>query len=169
MYIDIGNRIMEFLKLFLISNIIFSYTAFYTICEYLKNDSAVSVETYLLPDYVMPHHYDIYLSQEIDKNFFLGKCDVIIKITRPIHNIYLHARNPQIQITSFLLRQLYVPIYYAPTNYTYNNESHIMDFYFTNELVGADYLLKMEFNTTLDNDGEGLLKTFHTNKEGKKM
>jgi len=160
---------MEFLKLFLISNIIFSYAAFYTVCEYLKNDSAVSVKTHL-PDYIIPTYYYIYLSQEINKNFFFGECHVIIQITRPTHNIYLHAKSPQIKLNSFVLRHMNVssPSFYEPKHYSYNNESHIIDLYFNDKLLSAYYALKIEFNTMIDNDEGGLLKTFYINKEGKR-
>jgi len=86
-----------------------------------------------------------------------------------IHNIYLHAKSPQIKLNSFVLRHLNVQSFYEPKHYSYNNESHIIDLYFNDKLLSADYVLKIEFHTTIDNDEEGLLKTFYINKERKRM
>jgi len=47
----------------------------------------------------------------------------------------------------------------------YDNESHILDYYFIDRLSPGDYLLQTEFYTIIDNAGESLFKTSYTNAE----
>jgi len=153
---------MKFLKL-LISSIIFLYT----LCAVygLKNAQ--------LPNYIIPQHYDIHLSQEtIDSDFFFGTCRVrimAIKANHSLHNIYLHAQEPQINIHSILLIDEYtLTSIYEPNNYTYDNDTHIFNIYFANKLsINVLYILEIKFTTFLH--GKGLIKSFYINKEGRNM
>jgi len=127
----IHRIIMKFLKLLLISRILFLY-ALYAVYD-LKNAQ--------LPTYIIPKHYDIHLSQEtIDSDSFSSTCRIWIlpiKIDHPLHNIYLHAQEPQIHIYSFLLIDVYTwnfQINCTPNNYTYVNENLTFNLYFTNKL-----------------------------------
>jgi len=152
---------IKFLKLLLISSIIFLY-ALYAVYG-LKNAQ--------LPDYIIPKHYDIHLNQEtIDSDFFSGTCSVSIKVNHPTHYIYFHAQEPQIYIYSFLLSDVYSPnsTLYIPNNYTYDNKSHIFNLYFTNKLSRhIRYILEVQFITFLD--GKGLIKSFYISKERRNM
>jgi len=152
---------IKFLKLLLISSIIFLYTL-YTVYG-LKNAQLLT--------YIIPKHYDIHLSQEtIDGDYFSGTCRIWIlpiKIDYPIHNIYLHAQKPQINISSFLLVDVstWNSTVYEPNIYTYDNESHIFNLYFYNNLsTHVHYVLEVKFTTFLH--GKGLIKGFYINKEG---
>jgi len=91
-----------------------------------------------------------------------------IEIDHPLHNIYLHAQEPQINIYSFLLIDVWDSINYIPNNYTYDDESHIFNLYFTNKLsTHVHYVLEMKFTTLLN--GKGLIKSFYINKKGWNM
>jgi len=149
---------MEFLKLLLTSGITLPYIL-YTVCVYLIN--FVESSTTHLPNYIIPKHYDIYLFQgTADSEFFLGKNEVLLQINRPTQNIYLHAQSPQIEVLHFVLNNTVIP-----KNYTYNNDSHIFDIYFTDTLSIGYYILKVEYFVNPDNDG-GLFTTSFINKAG---
>jgi len=144
--------------LLLTSGITFPY-ALYIVCLYLIN-FVESNSTTDLPNYIIPKHYDIYLRQARDDNkFFVGECQVHIRIDRPTQNIYLHAQSPQIKVLSFVLNNTV-----KSKNYTYNNESHIFDIYFIDILSIGYYILKVEYNVNPDNDG-GLFTTSFIDKE----
>jgi len=153
---------MKFLELLLISSVIFLYTLY----------AVYGLKKVQLPTYIIPKHYDIYLSQgTIDNDFFDGTCRVWImpiELDYPLHNIYLHAQEPQINIHSFLLIAVWNSTNYVPNNYTYDNESHIINLSFTNKLLTyMSYVLEMKFTTSLN--GKGLIKSYYTNKEGWNM
>jgi len=155
---------MKVLKLLLISGTTLPY-ALYIVCVYLIN--FVESSTTHLPNYIIPKHYNIYLRQ--GNKFFSGSCQIFIRIDRPTQNIYLHAQSPQIEIESFVLKNMNSSSIHKPRNYTYNNESHIIDLYFIDILPIANYILTVLFITNLDNTGEDLFKTTYTNKKGEKM
>jgi len=152
---------MKFLKSLLISSIIFLY-ALYAVYG-LKNAQ--------LPNYIIPKHYNIHLNQESpDSDFFSGTCQILIKVDLPLNYIYLHAQKPQINIYSFLLVDVYTlnSTLYEPNFYTYDNESHIFNLYFTNKLsTHKSYILEVKFSTFLN--GKGLTKSSYISEDGRNM
>jgi len=164
-FIDIGNK-MKFLKLLLISGTV-PYTL-YIVCVYLIN--FVESNTTHLPNYIIPKHYDIYLYQgTTHSEFFIGRNQILLQIYRPTQNIYLHAQSPQIKVLYFALNNVNSSSIYMLKNYTYNNESHIIDLNFMDILSIGNYILKVIFITNIDNTGEGLFQTNYTNRKGQKM
>jgi len=153
---------MKFLESLLISSVIFLYTPY----------AVYGSKNAQLPTYIIPKHYDIYLSQgTIDNDFFDGTCRIWImpiEIGRPLHNIYLHAQKPQVKIYSILLIAVWNSTNYAANNYAYDNKSHIFNLHFTNKLsTYMSYVLEVKFTTFLN--GKGLIKSYYTNKEGWNM
>jgi len=136
---------MEYFKLFLNKSLIFF------IIEYL----GLVVKASLLVT-IRPKHYNISINQvSLDDTLFIGKCHIFITIDQPTLNIRLHAQQPQVTVLTFQLTKI-------NSLRKQNNKSHILDYYFINELLPGDYLLQMKFNTIID-AGENLFKTSYTN------
>ncbi|XP_011250719.2 aminopeptidase N [Camponotus floridanus] len=169
---------MIFLKLLfntiLLYNILIcmSTTAFF-LKENSKNDTDFT-NTYRLPKHIIPYHYNIQMLWPDDQpeiTNFLGECRVYIKINHPIRRISLHAQKPQINITSAFLKKnanmIEKEIQYIPQNETkYNDKSHILNFYFAEEIPNGDYTFVMMFISFLNNDNESIFKLSSLNSTG---
>jgi len=142
---------MEYIKLFLNKSLIFF------IIEYF--DLAVKASVSQIA--IRPEHYNISLNKRsLNDTLFTGKCHIFIKIYQPTLNIRLHAQQPQVTILTFHLREINSLREQKWKKNVYDNKSHILDYYFINQLSPGDYLLQVEFYTIIDNAGESLFKTY---------
>jgi len=146
---------MKYLKLFLNKNLIFF------IIEYF----GLAVKASLLT--VIPEHYNISLYQKShDDTLITGKCHIFITIYQPTLNIRLHAQQPQVTVLNIDLTKLNTSRKEKLKKVMYDIKSHILDYYFIDQLLPGDYLLQMEFITIIDDTGESLFKTFFYTNAG---
>ncbi|XP_025268327.1 aminopeptidase N-like [Camponotus floridanus] len=169
---------MIFLKLFL--NILL-YTLIFigATASFSEENSETDLSltnAYRLSNNIIPYHYNIEIlwpDYQPEITNFIGKCKVYVKINRATYRISLHAQKPQINITYAILKKdinlSKEEISYIPKNQmTYDNESHILDFYFTEDIPSGNYYFIMEY-TGLLNDNENIFKNSYVNNAGNKI
>lgn len=167
---------MAFLILLLSCCLIFGTTA-----NFYQN-TIVDSKVLINHNYIIPKHYDIQLTPLIYANElkFLGHINAEIEILQPIHIIKLHALQPYINVEQFVLlknetdklvKDVQSEIFYHPTSYEYQHTTQVLILYFDTIIVKGTYILKMKFESIMDNDeekGSFLHKTLHINKSGNK-
>ncbi|GAB1867936.1 Aminopeptidase N [Camponotus japonicus] len=160
-------------------------TLLYIILIFISATASFSEENYtdltnpFLPDYIIPFHYKIYIMllpyDELETTNFIGKCHVYLNIYHPTSTISLHAQKPQIEINyailinKTLLEESWIkPKRYIPQYNAYNNESHILNFHFKEEISSGDYLLIMNFTGSLNDNNESIFKNSYVDSTGHK-
>lgn len=113
-----------------------------------------SEDSVRLMKHIIPKHYDIKLVSYVNHNMFYGECNASINILQSTQKINLHVKNLWI-IDMILINSLkefdkidQKIIVYKP-KYFYNNETNIINLYFTDELSSGHYILNIKFTGTV--------------------
>jgi len=141
---------MEYLKLFLNKSLIFFMIEYFGLV--VKASLLVTIK---------PEHYNISLQQEsFDDILFTGTCHIFIKIYQPTLNIRLHVQQPPVTVFTFDLTKLNSLRKQKWKKKVHDDKSHILDYYFIDQLLPGDYLLQMEFVTIIHKAEESLFNIY---------
>lgn len=171
---------MAFLILLLSSCLFIGATANFN--ESTALNWKILIDHHLL-SFITPKHYDIQLTPQISANVlkFFGNISTEIKILHPTQIIKLHALQSYVDAKQFvltknktdeLIKDDQPKMIYYPSKYEYGYEAQVLILYFDTKILEGTYILKMKFESIMDNDkekGSFLHKTFHINKNGYKM
>jgi len=114
-----------------------------------------------LPDFMIPDHYHIKLEQQEsttvkeNKKFFLGQCNISVRLVYPVSIIRLHAQKTHIRLNETIFYKINSSKPgIVPHKTTYNRENHIYQFKFKEELLNGYYIVYITFVSFLDNNEE---------------
>lgn len=149
-----------------------------------ESDLAVNDQIINLPNYIIPTHYNIVLSQNLNDteiiSYFDGICQIDITIQSMTQDIRFHAQAPSLIINTQKIVLADTPksdrfnITHTMSNFTYDNKNHIFNLHFLDMIYPGKYTLTLIFITYvhdityLRDDVEGLFSTTYINEDGNK-
>lgn len=159
------KRDMMILKLLLSSGLtVIAAMAFFTDNQTIN---LFKQDVYVQSVYVISKHYDIKLRLYIEENISFGNCNISIKIFRPTQHIKLYSKVKYITDVTVIDDPPIFPVHdtemivYKPVKSLYDNQMHIAEYFFMNELSSGHYILNIKFiDIIADNTGlTGFYKT----------
>jgi len=151
-----------FVKLLLYSSLTIIVPVFSIDCQISKLNETV---TLVQSSYIIPNQYDIILTLFTKDDFFVGKCNMSIKILQSKRNIYLPIDIKRVIDITVINNPKYFHgeiIPYKLAACLYDNEKNITEYTFSDNFWPDYYIIQLNYNIT-DDIG---LKKFYKRNEG---
>lgn len=141
------------------------------------NETLVAEKDYLLPQKVVPVHYDIHLIPHIvEGNFtFDGETITDVKVLEPTDVVVLHTTMLKIDKSQTRLTRKVedgandAAPNYVPKQHDYNNKTEMLTLRFEEPLDTGAYTLYMKFTGIIKSSGRGFYTSFYTDNDGNKV
>ncbi|XP_032687647.1 aminopeptidase N-like isoform X2 [Odontomachus brunneus] len=134
--------------------------------------SDVDEDFFLLPQQVMPVHYNIRLIPHIAEGNFTsnGETSIDVKVLEPTDVVVLHIMELTIDEsqTRMTCKDEHA-LYYVPKRHDYNNRSEILTLQFDKPLDIGVYTLYLKFMGVISSLNHGLYRSFYIDNEGNKV
>ncbi|XP_067216434.1 endoplasmic reticulum aminopeptidase 1-like isoform X1 [Linepithema humile] len=124
---------------------------------------------YHLPDYIIPLHYNVNIKFDYKINYVIGKCSILIHITRETKNISMHlvtfAVIKIVLYDTHHSKKVYVP------KYLFNNELNMFMIHFTKDpkfpkyLPAGIYTLILTYMRDIKNNEKHFYKSLYSNRK----